>query len=310
MSRVTTGTFDEIAEALQGLDGRVTLTGLEQEKWCIHHYSIGRVSIHVGQDGAPNLYEGASESDALILFLPLANQEVIRFDGREVGCVSLASIAPGHSVTVASAAPNHYAACKIPIDLLAGSKRFNDGDIDAFATSNAIWVLSADRMNHIRKLLTRLIAADCRLVSVQAARTAEEEWITLMLDASRFPSGQNVRGRPAFSRQRIISKALECIQGSQDETLYVEDLCNAAGVSERTLRGVFNEYFGIGPIRYLRQRRLHRIRAALLATQQGRDTISSIASGFGVWDFGRFAREYKATFGELPSQTLYGERDA
>jgi len=173
-------------------------------------------------------------------------------------------------------------------------------------------MLSGDRMSHFRILLARLISAERGLMSGQAERTAEEELIALMLDVSCSGSGQDFayRGRPAFSRQRIVSKALECIEGSQDETLYVEDLCNATSVSERTLRGVFNEYFGIGPIRYLRLHRLHRMRAALLATQQGRDTISSIASGFGVWDFGRFAREYKATFGELPSQTLCGEASA
>ena len=33
MSEVITGNFDEIADALQGVDGRVTLTSLEQAEW-------------------------------------------------------------------------------------------------------------------------------------------------------------------------------------------------------------------------------------------------------------------------------------
>jgi AraC family ethanolamine operon transcriptional activator len=82
------------------------------------------------------------------------------------------------------------------------------------------------------------------------------------------------------------------------------DLCRAAGVSERTLRNTFNEYFGVGPIRLLKMRQLREIRAALLAADPASETVASIAGRFGVWDFSLFARNYKRLFGESPSQTL------
>jgi len=74
------------------------------------------------------------------------------------------------------------------------------------------------------------------------------------------------------------------------------------------LRSVFNETYGIGPIRYLRHRRLHQVRAALRAADPARRTVASIAADFGFWEFGRFAQEYKALFGELPSHTLANPR--
>jgi AraC family ethanolamine operon transcriptional activator len=75
-------------------------------------------------------------------------------------------------------------------------------------------------------------------------------------------------------------------------------------VSERTLRNVFQEYFGVGPMRLLRVRQLHEIRAALLAAEPQKETVATIAARFGVWDFSQFARNYHGLYGERPSVTL------
>jgi AraC-like DNA-binding protein len=54
-------------------------------------------------------------------------------------------------------------------------------------------------------------------------------------------------------------------------------LCNAAQVSERTLRNVFHESFGVGPIRYLRLRQLHRVRTRLLDADPDCDSVTKVA---------------------------------
>jgi len=107
-----------------------------------------------------------------------------------------------------------------------------------------------------------------------------------------------------LSRERVIARALELIRAHDGQPLFTSDLCRAAGVSERTLRNTFNEYFGVGPIRLLKMRQLREIRAALLAADPAHETVASIAGRFGVWDFSLFARNYKRLFGESPSQTL------
>jgi AraC-like DNA-binding protein len=55
------------------------------------------------------------------------------------------------------------------------------------------------------------------------------------------------------------------ISESRGVPLFVNDVCRAAGVSERTLRNVFHEYVGVGPMRLLKVRQLHETRSALLA---------------------------------------------
>ena len=111
-------------------------------------------------------------------------------------------------------------------------------------------------------------------------------------------------GRPRASRARIIVLITELLEKHQASVLRLADLCEVTGVSERTLRTMFREQFGVGPKRYLRTRKLHAVRAALAVADPARETVSGIARRFGLSDFGRMAKDYSALFGEYPRATL------
>jgi AraC family ethanolamine operon transcriptional activator len=97
---------------------------------------------------------------------------------------------------------------------------------------------------------------------------------------------------------------MDFVDQHQGEYLSVEQLASAAGVAERTLRDAFQQYFGMAPVRYLNRRTLHQVRRALKAADPIVATVTQIATQFGVWELGRFARDYRFLFGELPSETL------
>ncbi|MCI0658294.1 MAG: helix-turn-helix domain-containing protein, partial [Acidobacteria bacterium] len=82
------------------------------------------------------------------------------------------------------------------------------------------------------------------------------------------------------------------------------DLCAVTGVSERTLRTVFQESYGMSPVQYLKLRRLHQVRRALRRADADLNTVQSVANRFGIWHMGRFAVEYRSLFGESPLETL------
>jgi AraC-like DNA-binding protein len=97
-----------------------------------------------------------------------------------------------------------------------------------------------------------------------------------------------------------------CIEYAEviERTPTMSEMCLVAHVSERRLRDAFTDVFRVPPMRYFRYRSLARARRALMDTEVPGRTVSGIASDLGFRNFGRFARQYEATYGELPSATL------
>jgi AraC family ethanolamine operon transcriptional activator len=115
-------------------------------------------------------------------------------------------------------------------------------------------------------------------------------------------------GRPKLPRQEIIRCCKELLEQRNGKTVLVSDLAAAATVSERTLQTVFKEYFGVGPVRYLKLKQLHRIRRALQESDPAAVSVTDVLARHEEWQFGRFASRYRRLFGELPSETLRAKR--
>ena len=111
-------------------------------------------------------------------------------------------------------------------------------------------------------------------------------------------------GRPRASRAETITRITRFLDNTENRSVQLADLCQASGVSERTLRSIFMEVFGLSPIRYLRARKLHALRAELAVARPGIETVTSVARRLGVSDVGRMASDYYALFGEYPRATL------
>ncbi len=112
------------------------------------------------------------------------------------------------------------------------------------------------------------------------------------------------------AHSRLVQVTEDYALAHAAEPLYVTDLCEAAGVSERTLQYAFKEVMGMTPVAYLTRLRLHRVRQALRAATYGSTTVTAEALRWGFWHFGEFSRAYKRCFGELPSDTLRQESSA
>jgi AraC family ethanolamine operon transcriptional activator len=82
----------------------------------------------------------------------------------------------------------------------------------------------------------------------------------------------------------------------------IADVAAAVGVSERALHAGFHERFGVSPAAYLKALRLSGARRELCLASSTR-TVTEIALRWGFTHLGRFATDYRAHFGELPSET-------
>jgi AraC-like DNA-binding protein len=137
----------------------------------------------------------------------------------------------------------------------------------------------------------------------EAARGLEQA----LIEALFACLGEGVAGedRSALRHHATIMRRFRrAVEESPDQPLYIPELCKAIGVSDRTLRVCCQEQLGMSPKRYLLLRRMHLARRALRDSTPGTATVTEIATQYGFWQFGRFAGEYKALFGEAPSATL------
>jgi len=89
-------------------------------------------------------------------------------------------------------------------------------------------------------------------------------------------------------------------------TVSLAELSRIVGLSERSLRNAFYEVRGMGPKRCLLDIRLQDARRALCRAVASQTTVAGVATDFGFFELGRFARVYRETFGEVPSATLRG----
>lgn len=106
-----------------------------------------------------------------------------------------------------------------------------------------------------------------------------------------------------MDRRQIVRRASEFLRSHIAEGVRIGDVSRAAGVSERTLRTAFHHEHGLSPKQYDLRERLRAARQALCDASTSR-TVTTIASQYGFFELGRFARIYKHVFGESPSQTL------
>ncbi len=141
------------------------------------------------------------------------------------------------------------------------------------------------------------------LANVQVARALEQELVATMIACLDQGRPYEVR---AVERQHrsIMGRFEELLEAYRDQPLYLAEICQAVGVSERTLRNCCHEHFGVGPIRYLWLRRMNLARRALMISDARISSVTEIAMNHGFWELGRFAVAYKALFGEAPLQTL------
>ena len=104
---------------------------------------------------------------------------------------------------------------------------------------------------------------------------------------------------------RTVRRAQEFLRSHALEPLSLADICQQLGVSARALQLAFRQDTGQSPMAYLRDVRLDLVRHALLHDRQHAKTaVSQVAAQHGFFHLGHFAAQYRARFGELPTQTL------
>ena len=228
-------------------------------------------------------------------------------NGIELGSTSISRLRPGQSYYQRTSGPTAYGAMSLPLDEMASIGGSLAGYDLMPPNDGGTITPSPEAMAKLQRLhgAARQLAEDAPAVLAHpdAARGLEQALIEAM--AQCLGHGAVHEERAAQRRHSaIMRKFHRVVEKHLDEPLYLPELCREVGASARTLLACCQEHLGMGPKRYLLLRRMHLVRRALRESTRAETTVTDLATRYGFWQFGRFAVEYKAMFGEAPSFTL------
>ena len=286
---------------------RAMVLGRDGGNWVLTHLSVNNLSVQWGQAGANVVVEGAPKPGGVFsIFIPTRRSSWISGDGRWFDDCSLMVVGPGDEFCLAAHALRRWCSLYIPNEMLPDA---NGDAATAISSTRGIVQLPSRRVERFRSTVERfdeaVQQAPAAFESAAAQNAAEQKLVREIRNVLAAPyEAEHTLGRHVVPRREIIRMSMDFVDQHDEECLSVEQLATAAGVSERTLRDAFQQSFGVAPVRYLNRRTLHQIRRALKAADPSVATVTEIATQFGVWQFGRLARDYRFVFGELPSETL------
>lgn len=159
--------------------------------------------------------------------------------------------------------------------------------------------------------LIHIFAEQLKPASAHLSRPALEELedaiIIAFLDATQHSYSHLLLDDARAASPREIRAAEEYIEANWTKAIRVEDLVAHTGVSARSLFKSFKKNRGCSPLRLIKSVRLKNAKKLLEAEGANR-SVTAVAFKCGFGNLGHFARDYRETFGELPSETLARSR--
>lgn len=148
------------------------------------------------------------------------------------------------------------------------------------------------------------------LADPRGLRLVEDELLAVFLTALRDGCDDlaPVPSKRTGGRLQRVRQARDFIAGHMHRPIYLGDLCAELGLAHRAVENLFRDLLGVNPITYMRNRRLHGVRNALRRSEPTPGVVKHAALDWGFWHLGHFARDYRALFGESPSETLARSR--
>ena len=284
------------------------VTGRGEYRAELTRIDLHRLWMQRGDESLPRVLNvSPSEERPAIVFGTTQNQPAMHFDGRELPQHEIIVIGFGVPVHFRSSGACRWGAMSLSLkDLAAAAQVLTGREFTAplftqFISPPPAFLARLSSLHeaagHLAKTVPDILAHP------EVARALEQGLVHAMV--SCISGGEATESSSAHHRHTVIMRRLEeVLEANPDRTLYVAELCGAAGASGRTLRLCCQEHLGMSPARYLWLRRMHLARRALRMADPAAATVTEVATSYGFWELGRFSVAYRSLFGESPSASL------
>jgi AraC-like DNA-binding protein len=272
---------------------------------------LGTVEINALQFGGDVMVAAPHLPDCYILEFMLAGNGALMQGGRsfDIPAGSVAVINSCRPFTKSSSAASRKLMIRIERSLLERELRAWSGrepkDLIEFDQSQALAMEKVATLTHA----VRMLCDDLRDESSSLDHPLVRDRVASMLAAALLVGVPHNYSRAFEATETSIApaavrRAERFIEDNAEKAIGLADVASAAGVSPRALQMAFRRFRDTTPMAHLRALRLELARAALARGGQDRGSVASVAIAHGFGSLSRFAADYKARFGEPPSETI------
>ncbi len=299
--------FEGLHQAVQGSHVDVMQLRRGTLRGTLSHVGIGDFSLSVGSFNLGVRTQRTASDEKLIVGMLLSAEDRVTHFAFDMRPADVLVIPPAVEHDGIFHGASSYAALRFDLAdvaaIFAGEARLSDPatwrEKNCYRADPAIAAVTARRLPQI---VSRLARHQDALTEASA-----DFWKRAIVDcitATIFQSLPPDEPGTLPSALRLVHNVEDYLAAAGTRPVHVSELCAAFRVSRRGLHRAFHEAFGIGPVTFLRHKRLCAIHSALKDSLPGETTVSEIALQQGFVELGRFSQYYRTLFGEYPSETL------
>jgi AraC family transcriptional regulator, ethanolamine operon transcriptional activator len=258
-----------------------------------------RMVIQFGREDVATVRRLRVPADRAAFVVPIATTPLARWNARPIAPHQMVACMPGAECFAFDPGGTHFAIVSVPLGSpIAAAAR------DAYGSAGGSTIITPAEAAAFE--LLRYLETAASLLDVVADEPPPMHgacWAErLLLSCLESASAGRSDADPSKARSLIVGRAEAFYRSHVGEPVSIARLSTVVGVSERSLRNAFYDVYTTSPKRYLKLWQLHQVRRELRAAHS---SVTDVATFNGFYELGRFAGEYKALFGEVPSVTLH-----
>ncbi|MBR0798813.1 AraC family transcriptional regulator [Bradyrhizobium jicamae] len=307
---VSTGELDSFEGLHNAVKGsHVDVMQLERGKLCgtLSHVGIGDFSLSIGSFNVGVRTQRVSTDEKLIIGMLLSAKDRVTHWAFDMQPGDVLVIPPSIEHDGVFQSASSYAAIRFDLTdlprVFGSEPRLSDAETwrqkNHYRADSAIGMVATQRLPQIVSHLARHPGV--------LSENSAEFWKQTIVDCmtativTSLPPDDYGNLPSAMKMVRYVEDYLEA---AGTRPVHVSEICSEFRLSRRSLHRAFHEVFGIGPVTFLRHKRLCAVHSLLRQSAPGQTTVTEVALQQGFIELGRFSQYYRAMFGEYPSQTL------